>query len=57
MFCYCFKFNKNISKWNVSNVTTMYRMFYEATNFDGADLKEPLLNAKPVTLESFLEKT
>jgi catechol 2,3-dioxygenase len=33
------------------------RWFYEATNFDQVELKKPLLNAKPVTLESFLEKT
>ena len=33
------------------------RWFYEATDFEDAIPKKPLLDAKPVTLEAFLEKT
>ena len=33
------------------------RWFYEATDFKGSTPKKPLLDAKPVTLEAFLEKT
>ena len=38
---YCYKVNNfintkygNISHWDVSNVTDMYRMFYDCTNFN-----------------------
>ena len=34
MFCYCSKFNKDISDWNVSNVTNMSHMFMACSNFN-----------------------
>ena len=34
MFSECRKFNKNISKWNVSNVSDMKNMFKECTSLN-----------------------
>ena len=33
MFEYCYVFNQDIGKWDVSNVTDMGRIFKEAVNF------------------------
>ena len=34
MFYQAWSFNRDLSPWNVAGVTTMYRMFFEATAFD-----------------------
>jgi len=34
LFEFCRFFNEDISKWDVSKVTRMYRIFYEADNFN-----------------------
>jgi len=33
MFYESKKFNENIAHWNISNVETMYKMFFKAANF------------------------
>ena len=38
MFENCKKFNCNLSKWNVSNVTNMKYMFQNCENFKAKDL-------------------
>ena len=42
MFCGAYSFNQNLGNWNVSNVTDMKNMFYEACY----DFNQPLNNWK-----------
>ncbi|MEX0315794.1 MAG: BspA family leucine-rich repeat surface protein, partial [Allomuricauda sp.] len=39
MFSYCDSFNGDLSGWNLENVESMYRMFFEATSFTGLGLE------------------
>ena len=34
MFAWCEDFNKDISSWNVSNITNMFAMFYKCKSFN-----------------------
>ena len=59
----CIDINQEPKRWDLTNTKRSQlwgfpaprKWFFEATPFENVDVKEPLLDADPVTLEDFLE--